>query len=915
MPRPLSGDVGHWDIKVEILKDQTRKIRIRRDSIISEILAQAFMGIDIKDDERLKIVAKPLKMDNGATYVVERCSANVLLALAVTIWNDTTRRCGIEVSSRATLKEIVDQAQLKIDDEKLEEAHRYVILHNGTPATQPWIHKEYELRPTENARGLGVVQGRFGTMTVPLPLFQKNRWDQIIRESLADPPSAIVQTEELKFRVYYSDEKSTYRVRYETTDAGEEHSIDLFPKWENQIHEIRFAFGREMIPGDSKVSKDDIIYVKPTDGSPPDPQFQRIMKYTLGDDTEEFDIRVHKGETTRDVKERIKSLHAGINPTTILFEGSAMDDADAINEWATVTGASPLRVKISLDQPVQRFRVWQNGVMYDLGEENITGRSKEDIWKSLKARNPPLNTIGEYKLYVGQNEIQWSDLPALNATLVSNPFMVPFRGMDFKLSERYRTPKVREVAPLTAATYQLFTIEKEAIGEPVDIQIPNEISLSQLVTYYILPSGRDFDVSSVFYWNLKELDAGPGENKTMRRLEQIPTVIPIDFNLRVKCNTLRSASRKQMAHVKWESARMNFAMDPKDTMKRLKERVADWMNQRGQGPDWTIDRPDNEEIEFAHEFEVITLVRDVPVRIFLKQAELEVMSSVSWINLSDQLVKKWNLPKGSLLQIMPTVGTVDDQDPDDHSYTITWEEDKQYWYDIIYDPSKDRDGHSKEIIMVDEFNRTDTLVVPANANAYQVRDLWSQMLELPDDVIMQVASGNGHEFYWTLEAARPEISFSFHSTNLRGNANIFEGSHHFRAEQLSRRLGIKIPPLTTCRVTPRRNHGPTIAYDGEVPQLSHKLLKTHRLSWQMDGKIFAAPEPTAWWLPYDRKAIMRFGNSVNCAIPPDPNMAEFPEEPWPADVMIRIKSSSSPLVAPSPIPAGGPSKASTPPGS
>jgi hypothetical protein len=69
------------------------------------------------------------------------------------------------------------------------------------------------------------------------------------------------------------------------------------------------------------------------------------------------------------------------------------------------------------------------------------------------------------------------------------------------------------------------------------------------------------------------------------------------------------------------------------------------------------------------------------------------MPSVSWINLSDQLVKRWNLPKGSLLQIMPTVGDVDDRDPDDQSYTIRWENGKQYWCDIVYDPSKDREGH------------------------------------------------------------------------------------------------------------------------------------------------------------------------------------------------------------------------------
>jgi hypothetical protein len=35
---------------------------------------------------------------------------------------------------------------------------------------------------------------------------------------------------------------------------------------------------------------------------------------------------------------------------------------------------------------------------------------------------------------------------------------------------------------------------------------------------------------------------------------------------------------------------------------------------------------------------------------------------------------------------------------------------------------------------------------------------------------------------------------------------------------------------------------------------------------------------------------MRYGHSVNTDIPEDPNEAEFPDEPWPEDVVIRIRS-------------------------
>jgi LEA14-like dessication related protein len=36
--------------------------------------------------------------------------------------------------------------------------------------------------------------------------------------------------------------------------------------------------------------------------------------------------------------------------------------------------------------------------------------------------------------------------------------------------------------------------------------------------------------------------------------------------------------------------------------------------------------------------------------------------------------------------------------------------------------------------MIDPNGRTDTLVVPLNANVHQVRDIWKQTLEIPDDV-------------------------------------------------------------------------------------------------------------------------------------------------------------------------------------
>jgi hypothetical protein len=302
-----------------------------------------------------------------------------------------------------------------------------------------------------------------------------------------------------------------------------------------------------------------------------------------------------------------------------------------------------------------------------------------------------------------------------------------------------------------------------------------------------------------------------------------------------------------MAHAKFGSVHMAFAMQPNDTVGRLMERVAHWMNQSGQGSDWTTDGgEDNEEIEFDWEYDVIPSIREAPLRIFVKQTELQVLPSTSWMNVSDQLVKKWKLPKGSLLRIFPASGNVEDQDDEDHSYSVTWEADMQYWFDVIYDPSRDRDSRSKEVIMVDAFDRSNTFVVPVNANVYQVRDRWSSFLEIPHDIQMHMLTAIEHEFYWSLETARDVVAFSFKASNFHGNASIFEGSPSFVTEQLSRNLGLKFPPLSLCQQSPRRGNGPAIEFGKEVPQLNHRLLKEHRLAWNLAGTILHAPEPSTW---------------------------------------------------------------------
>jgi hypothetical protein len=49
---------------------------------------------------------------------------------------------------------------------------------------------------------------------------------------------------------------------------------------------------------------------------------------------------------------------------------------------------------------------------------------------------------------------------------------------------------------------------------------------------------------------------------------------------------------------------------------------------------------------------------------------------------------------------------------------------------------------------------------------------------------------------------------------------------------------------------------------------------------------------------------MRYGHTVNTNIPEDPAEADFPPEPWPDQVVIRIKTQAPPKNAAAPLPAG-----------
>jgi hypothetical protein len=202
---------------------------------------------------------------------------------------------------------------------------------------------------------------------------------------------------------------------------------------------------------------------------------------------------------------------------------------------------------------------------------------------------------------------------------------------------------------------------------------------------------------------------------------------------------------------------MCFAMPEDAPLGRLKERVRDWMNQRGKGTDWTISGSDSEQIDFEFEYPIEQVERETIYNIILKQKPIEVRSSESWMNVSDRLARAWNLPSGTLIRIFPVIGSVDHQDSEDHSYSVTWEEGKQYWYDIAYDYTRDRNSHAKVIKMMDSFGRVDRMVIRKNASESQITSQWKALLEIPSSINLGIRTRNNSDYFWSYRSVPDTI--------------------------------------------------------------------------------------------------------------------------------------------------------------
>jgi hypothetical protein len=191
------------------------------------------------------------------------------------------------------------------------------------------------------------------------------------------------------------------------------------------------------------------------------------------------------------------------------------------------------------------------------------------------------------------------------------------------------------------------------------------------------------------------------------------------------------------------------------------------------------------------------------------------------MHVSDRVVQSLGLPLETLFRIYPTVGNVEDRDPDDGSYSITWEENKQYWFDIVYEESRDRRSNAKEIQMVDAFNRMDTFVVPTAANATEIVELWRRVLEVPEEIHIGARSGNGFEYFWGYRTAADVIPCTLRTHNMHGDSQIFPGPDNFKADNNNNNTFTWCGPSGVSDCTGQRPVGPkagrytseTLSYD------------------------------------------------------------------------------------------------------
>jgi hypothetical protein len=246
----------------------------------------------------------------------------------------------------------------------------------------------------------------------------------------------------------------------------------------------------------------------------------------------------------------------------------------------------------------QKFSPWTPTGDKDLGDEEWDGRPSEKIWQSLGRRNPELRELKEYRLFTDQRELCWKDLPALKVTALPRVIPSDTRGTTVNLTDLNSVPRPRTVGPLVIVAWQQFTSEKEEFEAPVLVDVPNEITLEQLVADYIFPTkDGNFDIDTQFTWCLEET-SGSKKDQTKREVTNIPHALPPGFNLRVRANTLhRESGGKVLVEMVFGAAHFCVAVRESAIVEELSARAAEVMQRRGQGNQWYVDRNPSEQVD------------------------------------------------------------------------------------------------------------------------------------------------------------------------------------------------------------------------------------------------------------------------------------------------------------------------------
>jgi hypothetical protein len=231
------------------------------------------------------------------------------------------------------------------------------------------------------------------------------------------------------------------------------------------------------------------------------------------------------------------------------------------------------------------------------------------------------------------------------------------------------------------------------------------------------------------------------------------------------------------------------------------------------------------------------------VSIFLKQIRMTMKVDEPRTAFSDRLVVHFGLPRGTLFRIYPVDMDIQKLGDDVHSYSFDWEEEKQYWFDIVHDSANDPHDLCRQVRMVDFAGRVESFVIPGQAQAQDIGNLWRKMMDCPDNAILQVNHHNDQEYYWGLSdaSAAPLVNFTLRSHSGQMNVRIFDGSEPFKADQMSRLLGIKAPPFSMRAVTPRPDGGAIVNFDGEWMSWNLRVLREHELIWNVEGTMLHAP--------------------------------------------------------------------------